>query len=308
MNLNVLKILLSITLIFMIFGCKSELNQPEGFSADALELYKFDTVENDIALLKDGGMPLPEGDGVFSIGWNEIFRPFDDDSHIKGMAFAVAFGNENTGSPNFPRFGVDMGTIRIGYNGNEIQMYKMYHKRRGTAYSLFNRPFGGSDVLLEYIPNTEYTFDISGSEKFPSTKISLTSPASLINITNYNHGDVIDPKKDLTINWVGGNPNGKIAIRVMAHFKPQPKGPKGPHGPGHNPIGPPMEHMIVKILDNNPGQYTITAEQLQGLISEFGAEKIVVGVSQFDIKEVEHDGKILHAAMRNGTSTVLKVI
>ena len=314
MILNRVKILLSLSLIFLIFGCKSELNTPDGLSNDALELYKFETVESDLALLKDGGMPLPEGDGVFSIGWNEIFRPFEDDSKIKGMAFAVAFGDENTGTSNFPRFGLDMGTITIGYNGNQIEMHKMYHEKRGTAYSLFKRPFGGSDVLLEYVPNTDYTFNISGSENFASSTISLKSPASLIKITSHNHGDVIDPTKNLTINWQGGNPSGKIAIRVMAHFKPQPgfKGPQGgdgqgQHGPGHHPPGPPPNHVIVKILDTNPGQYTITAEQLQSLISEFGADKIVVDVSQFDLGVVERGEKSLNTAMRNSTSTMLKV-
>ena len=312
MILNPVKILLSLSLIFLIFGCKSELNTPDGLSNDDLELYKFETVESDLALLKDGGMPLPEGDGVFSIGWNEIFRPFEDDSKIKGMAFAVAFGDENTGTSNFPRFGLDMGTITIGYNGNQIEMHKMYHEKRGTAYSLFKRPFGGSDVLLEYVPNTDYTFNISGSADFASTTISLKSPASLIKITNHNHGDAIDPAQDLNIVWDGGNPNGKIAIRVMAHFKPQPglrgpQGGQGQRGPGHHPPGPPPKHVIVKILDSNPGQYTITAAELQSLISEFGADKIVVDVSQFDLVDFVHGEKTLHTAMRNGTSTMLEV-
>jgi hypothetical protein len=314
MFLNAVKILMSISLVLMIFGCKSEVNTPDGFDAEALELYKFETVESDLALLKDGGMPLPEGDGVFSIGWKEIFRPFDDDSKTEGMAFAVAFGNESTESSNFPRFGLDMGMISIGYNGNQILMHKMFRDKRGTAYSLFNRPFGDSDVLLEFIPNTEYTFDISGSENFASTKINLKSPDALINIMNHNHGDSIDPARDLTIIWEGGNQASKVAIQVMAHFKPQPgfRGPQGGggnerRGPGHHPPRPPLKNVIIEVLENNPGQYTISAEKLQKLISESGAEKIVVGVSQFDLGVIEHDGKNIHSAMRNGTSLILAV-
>jgi len=309
MKLHHIKIATLLFLVLAITACKSDLNSPENKNADALELFKFETVESDLALLKGGGMPLPAGDAVFSIGWNEIFRPFNDDSHIKGMAFAVAFGDKNTETPNFPRFGLDMGTINIGYAGTQIQMHKMFHQRRGTAYSLFNRPFGDSDVLLEYLPETEYTFDISGSENFSATTITLVSPASLINITSHSHGDIIDPQQDLTITWDGGNLTGKIALRVMPHFKPQQReGMKGKHNPGHPPPpGPQPGRALVIILDNNPGQFTFTAEQLQRLISEFGADKIVVDVSQFDLGEVEHDEKVLHTAMRNGTSVMLNV-
>ena len=308
MNLSQMKILLFIFLVLVIAGCKSDVNSPEGLNAEALELYKFETVESDLALLKGGGMPLPEGDAVFSIGWNEIFRPFDDDSHIKGMAFAVAFGDTNIGFTNFPRLGLDMGTINIGYAGNQIQMHKMFHPRRGTAYSLFNRPFGGSDVLLEYVPSTAYTFDISGSENFTATTITLLSPASLINITSHNHSDLIDPQQNLTITWDGGNSEGKIALRIMAHFNPQHSGGmKGKHHPGIHPPGPRPGRAVVVILDSNPGQYTVTAEQIQNLISELGADKIVIDVSQFDLGEIEHEGKVLHTAMRNGTSVMLKI-
>jgi len=309
MKLHHIKIATLLFLVLAITDCKSDLNSPENKNADALELFKFETVESDLALLKGGGMPLPAGDAVFSIGWNEIFRPFNDDSHIKGMAFAVAFGDKNTETPNFPRFGLDMGTINIGYAGTQIQMHKMFHQRRGTAYSLFNRPFGDSDVLLEYLPETEYTFDISGSENFSATTITLVSPASLINITSHSHGDIIDPQQDLTITWDGGNLTGKIALRVMPHFKPQQReGMKGKHNLGHPPPpGPHPGQALVIILDNNPGQFTFTAEQLQRIISELGADKIVVDVSQFDLGEVEHDRKVLHTAMRNGTSVMLNV-
>lgn len=310
MKLHHLKIVLFLFLVAAISGCKSEINSPDRTNADALELLKFETVESDLALLKGGGMPLPEGDAVFSIGWNEMFRPFNDDSRIKGMAFAVAFGDQNTESPNFPRFGLDMGTINIEYPGNQIEMHKIFHQRRGTAYSLFHRPFGGSDVLLEYLPSTEYSFNISGSENFAPTTVTLLSPAALIDLTSHNHGDLIDSQQDLTITWDGGNIDGKIAIRVMPHFNPQQNGgKKGMHNPGnHPPIpGPHPGRAIVEILDNNPGQFTFTAEQIQNLISEFGAVKIVVDVSQFDLGTVEQDDKVLHTAMRNGTSVMLNV-
>ena len=297
--------LLGLSLIFIIFGCKSEINSPDKMNSEAIELYKFETVESDVALLKNFGVPVVEGDGVFSIGWNEVFRPFDDDSRIKGMAFAVAFGDTNTSSTVFPKHGINMGRINIDYAGNQVLMHKMYHRGRGVAYSLFNRPFGNSDILLEYLPATEYTFNISGSDKFTPTTITLTSPDSLINITNLTFGSIIDTTQDLTINWSGGNPTGKVAIQVMALFN-HPRGNKGHDGDDPNML-PHPRNVLVVILQNNPGTYTITAAQIQRLISELNAEKLVVGVSQFDIGIVEHDGKTLHTAMRNGTSVMLRV-
>jgi hypothetical protein len=82
----------------------------------------------------------------------------------------------------------------------------------------------------------------------------------------------------------------------------------GKHNPGNPPpTGPHPGRAIVVILDNNPGQYKFIAEQIQNIISEFGADKIVIDISQFELGEVEHDDKVLHTAMRNGTSVMLNV-
>jgi hypothetical protein len=308
-----LNLIISISAILMAaFACQSELNSPDDFRSGDLQLYKFETIESDLSLLKEGGMRVIEGDGVFSIGWNEIFRKFDDDSQLKGMAFAVAFGEENTASPHFPRYGLDMGMININYSGNQIDMHKMNHKRRGTAYSLFHRPFGGSENLLEYIPNTEYHFDVSGSEEFSPLTLSLTSPESLIDITSHSHGDIIDPNQDLLISWEGGNANGQVAVRVMAHRHPKgrfegPKGRGGHKGHERHHPGPEHKNIFVEILETNPGQYTITAEILEDILGQSAAEKFVIGVSQFELGEFEHDEKVINTAERNGSSVMLEI-
>jgi hypothetical protein len=204
-----------------------------------------------------------------------------------------------------------MGTININYSGNQIEMHKMYHERRGTAYSLFHRPFGGSETLLEYIPNTEYQFNVSGSAEFSQLTLSLTSPESLIDITSHSHGNIIDPTQDLVISWEGGKASDQVAIRVMAHWHPKGRleGPKGhghknhgrPHpGPHHNKI-------FVEIFENNPGVYTIVAETLQDILAQSDAEKFVIGVSQFEMGEIEHDGKVINTAVRNGSSVLLVI-
>jgi len=314
------KIFVSVVLIvslLSILGCNEQVNEPTQLQTTDLELYKFETVENDLSLLKAGGMHFIEGDGVFSIGWNEVFRPFDDDSRIKGMAFAVVFGDQSTATDRFPGYGLDLGTVTIKYANSEINMYKMQHDARGTAYSLFHRPFGASDNLLEYIPSTEYQFVVSGSDSFSPLTVTLTSPSALINITNLSHGDNINVSEDLIVTWDGGNADGQIAIRIMAHRDPfkMDGGPDGRGGRGgrrgHHPPPPPDLNngaVVIEILDNNPGEYTISAETIQRLIGDAVADKLVVGVSQIDMSEIQHDGKTINTAMRNGNSVMLNIV
>jgi len=222
MKIKSILILTGIISILFLPACQSELNSPDQNNLN--DQSSFETVNSDLALMKDGGMPLDEAAGVFSIGWNEMFRPFEDSNAVKGMAFAVAFGERETDLSHFRRFGLDMGTVFINYSGNQIEMQKRFHDRRGVVYSLFKRPFGHSENLLEFIPNIEYQFEVTGSDVFAPIIISLTSPNSLMDITSHNNGQMIDPAQDLTIEWAGGNSEGKIGVRLMPHLRPH-RGP-----------------------------------------------------------------------------------
>jgi len=283
----------------LIIAC-NDVNSPEDRFSDFLETSSFQTIESDLALLKDGGIPIDETDGVFSIGWNEIFRPIDDELHIRGMAFAVAFGEVN----DFHKFGINMGSVFINYGDHQTELHKKTNDKRGTMYSLFKRPFGHSDQLLEYIPNIDYEFQVTGSDAITAFSFSLMSPSALMDITSHEHGNVIDPTQDLTITWDGGNADGKVAVRLMAHIRkdkgPRGKGPKGPHHPH-------PDHIIFEILDTNTGEYTFTSAQIQELFSNVDSAHLMVGVSQMDVGEVEHDSKVFHSVMRNGNSVKLSV-
>jgi len=301
---------IAISFLLFFWGCQSEVNSPDQNSLNSDQL-TYQTVDNDLALMKDGGMPLDSSAGVFSIGWNEIFRPFMDSSRIKGMAFAVAFGERPSDLPYFRKFGLDMGDITINYSGNQVEMYKQNHPMRGIAYSLFERPFGHCDPenMLEFIPNTDYQFVVSGSEAFAPITITVTSPSALMNITNPAFGEFINPAEDLTINWEGGNA-GKVGIRLMPAFRPRggPGGrPGGMHGgPGPEPL-PPMDHVIFVILDENTGTYTFTAQQIQELINGIPVDGLRAEVSQMDFVDVEHPNGTLHTAMRNGNSIMMRI-
>lgn len=283
-----------------LFGCKSEVNSPEGDEFLNNQL-SFETVDNDLALLKSGGMPLDSAAGVFSIGWDELFRPVDDSLETRGMAFAVAFGKKETDLLHFRKFGLDMGNVFINYSGNHVQMHKKFSRMRGVAYDLFERPFGGCNPenLLQFVPNTEYQFQVTGSEAFAPITITLTSPNALMHITNLTNGQVINPTQDLTISWEGGN-NGKVALRLMPHLRP-PMGERhekhhGRHG--EPPMPPPaFDKVIFIILDNNPGTYTFTAAQIQEMLNGIQTDGLMAEVSQMDFGEVQHQNGVLQTAI-----------
>jgi hypothetical protein len=298
------------SLILFFFGCQSEVNSPDQNNLNSDQL-AYQTVDSDLALMKDGGMPLDSAAGVFSIGWNEIFRPYMDSSNIKGMAFAVAFGERPTDLPHFRKFGLDMGEIFINYSGNQVEMYKHTHPMRGIAYSLFERPFGHceSENLLQFVPNTEYQFEVTGSDVFAPITITITSPAALMNITSPTFGEIINPAEDLTINWEGGN-EGKVGIRLMPDFRHRrghDGGPGGMHGGPGPDQNPRMDRVIFIILDTNTGTYTFSAEQIQELLNGIPANGLRAEVSQMDFGEVEHENGTLHTAMRNGNSVMMRI-
>ncbi|NNG26768.1 MAG: hypothetical protein HKM87_04535 [Ignavibacteriaceae bacterium] len=303
-------LILSLTLVFAaLFISCDEVNSPREDSFLKEQNYSFETIDSDLSFLKEGGMEIEGADGVFSIGWNEIFRPFDIGTEIMGTAFAVAFGEDAGTFAHFHRIGIDMGSVFINYASNSVEMHKHSNERRGTAYTLFKKPFGRSKDVMEFIPNEEYTFEVTGSELFSAATFTLTSPDALMDITSHNHADEIDPAQNLTLTWAGGNIEGKVGIRLMAHFRGNhgQRGPKGHGGPKGPPPRSPMETIIFVILDTNTGEYTFTAEQVQQLLKNDGTHHIVAGISQMDLQEVEHEGKILHTAMRNGNSVMLKV-
>ncbi len=289
--------------VILLLGCsKDGINDPAQIS----NVYdSYETVGSDVLLLKESGIDLEGIDGIFSIGWNEIFRPFNSEEEVVGSAFAVVFGEEVGSFPHFRRFGIDIGSVFINYNSNQLIMHKHSDERKGTAYTLFKKPFGRSNDVLEFIPDEDYVFEITGSQQFGAANFTLNSPETLIEITSHNHKDEISSQQDLTLNWQGGAPDEKVAIRLMAHYKGNSPHIKG--RPFMPPPRSPMETIIFIILDTNPGEFTFTTEQVQSLLRNNGTHHILAEVSQMEMQEIEHDGKIIKTVMRNGNSVMLKV-
>ncbi len=286
----------SLVLILILAGCSpEETNTPNQNQLPTPDVSSFETIDSDLLLLKEAGMDLDKAAGIFSIGWNEIFRPVLEDSETGGMVFAVAFGEPN----DTHRLGINMGSVFINYGDHQIELHKRVDDKKGTIYSLFKRPFGCSDQLIEFIPNEEYQFEVTGSDGFSKISFSLISPSELIDITSHNNGDEIVSGQDLTVTWEGGDPNEKVALRLMPFFRNHKD-----HHDNHYPI---HDNIISVILDSNTGHYTFTGEQMQELLSGTDIRHAVVGVSQMDFGEVDHENGVLRTAMRNGSNVMLKV-
>ncbi|MCH7770491.1 MAG: hypothetical protein IIA49_05675 [Bacteroidetes bacterium] len=287
-------ILLTSALVFIFNAC-NEVNSPQQDSFLADQNNSFETIDSDLFLLQEGGMDIDAAAGIFSIGWNEIFRPFHDESEVVGMAFAVAFGEPN----DRHRFGINMGSVFINYGDHSVELHKRANDFRGVMYTLFRPPFGHSDRLLKFIPQEEYQFEVTGSDGFSQISFSLISPSELIDITSHKHGDVIDHGQDLTVTWEGGDPHKKVALRLMPFFRRH-----NDHRDNHRRH---PDQIIFVILDSNPGHYTFTAKQIQELLKGTDTRHFVLGVSQMDFGEVEHKNGILRTAMRNGNSVMLNI-
>jgi len=165
---------------------------------------------------------------------------------------------------------------------------------------------------------------VSGAIGFSATTIAVTAPASLFDITSNNDNDAISSASDLTITWTGGSSADSVIVRVVPHIRPQfgpggmggpggghrgpGGGPGGPHGPG-GPMGNPDQMMDKGLIKKvaNANTVTITASELQTLLSGTDATALMVGVTQAIVHDVSHDGKNLVAILRNGDRVVLTI-
>jgi hypothetical protein len=303
-----MKLLFSLPVLFIslvIAGC-SNVNEPDNSQQTIDELSKSSVVESDMGTLDKEGLHIRDADGVFALGWNELFGPIRWNDEINGHAMALVFGDTVHQRP-FIRDGIDVGTIYINYNSEQIQLEKRTGPDGGVFYSLYPRFF--DDGHLDFVSGADYEFEITGSDDFSPLNFTLTAPQALVHINMPEEDSTINPANDLNLEWTGGTAEDPIAIRLMPIMPPVPP-QRGPHEGGgiHPPVQlPPLGDPVFILLDHNPGEYTIAATTIQNLITQTGAEKLVCVVSQIDKNDVQHDSKDLKFVMHNGDSVLLNV-
>ena len=304
-KMKILFITAGILLPVLFFGCSKNTVAPSSQPTDD-QLTKSAVVESDMGVLNNEGIPMRDCNGVFALGWNELFGPIRWNDEINGHAMALVFGDSLHPRP-FIRDGIDVGTIYINYNSEQIQLEKRVGPDGGVFYSLYPRFF--DDGRLDFVPGANYEFEITGSSNFTALNFTLTAPNDLIHIDTPVEDSTINSNSDLTLQWSGGTSEDPIAIRLMPVQPPIPPRHQPRDGGGmHPPMQlPPLGDPVFILLDSNPGEYTIAASTIQNLINQTGANKLVCVVSQIDKNEVQHDGKDLRFVMHNGDSVLLNV-
>jgi hypothetical protein len=305
--------LVIITACLLLWGC-SEVSQPEADSQYLFANQSFSMLDDQIEFMERGGIPFVESKAVFSIGWRELMDPSGGTSEIAGHAFATAFEKPVEQRPRPFRGGIDMGSVFINYSSNQIEMNKWTGQEGGVVYMLSHRMRGMTNSTLGFLPNTLYEFEVAGSSGFDPVQLGIISPPGLLEISSHTAGQTISVSEDLILTWSGGMASSGVVLHL--HPAPAqrsginpgpPRGGSPPHGRHPFPPVPLSSNSIVVILDNNPGTYTFSSSDIQEVVNQSGASKIVVGVSQLDVNEESPNGEILRVVMHNRDGLRLSV-
>ncbi|RQW06630.1 MAG: hypothetical protein EH225_02965 [Calditrichaeota bacterium] len=306
-NLKLYGIIILI-LFFLMAGCSGEEDQAVNSLDTASETY-FTDIETQMEYFENGGIAFQNINGIFTIGWRNFFRTNVLFGEPAGHAFAVASDRIQNNPPRPLHGGLDMGEIDIVFDNNRVEMIKRDHPLGGTVYMAGPHPGNPPVNPLVFIPNIDYMFEITGSQYFPASDIILHSPAALLEISSHAHGQKIRPDNDLILEWTGGI----SGTGVVLHVVPLRGNFQNPIGPGNRPgrllapLPPLLPHGIIKRLDDNPGQYTFTTDEIQNLIRRSGAEAIVCGVSQWESENVSLNNLRLKTILQNEDRVFLNV-
>ncbi len=277
-------------------GC-SDVTSPDSQSSDP---GASSTIDDELSLMAAGGAEVSGGIGVFSITWDDRRHPFEDGSQSEGHAFAVGFTDEAEGAPPFCHAGIDMGSVFLSWNETQIEVPKREGRRGEIVYSTFSPPFEEEGPPVDFVPGTAYEFEVTGSDLFDPITFSVTSPPALIDITSHDDGEQISG--DLTITWEGGEESEPVIVHVTAH---RPRRPG--HGPRPGPGPRPGEGIFV-VLETNTGEYTVTEDQIERLLSGVPANMIRAGVGQHVDVAIPHGEGEIRAIVHNGDGVVLGVL
>ncbi len=227
-----------ITLLTLSGGCSqdSQTTAPSSGSitAGTSSTLAVNVWQSELTLLKSAGYDLGNSRGIFSLGWREVFNPQSRSGSTLGQAMAVGFDSDAAADADWPRGGVDMGSVYLNYGGEHLAMHKRITPGGGVVYTSSTGPGEASGTSnVSFIPGGSYEFDVTGSSKFSAIQTTLTAPSALINITSPAPGDSISSSSDLTLTWSGGNTGSGVLIAIVP---PPPRRP-GDGGPGSPPLG-----------------------------------------------------------------------
>ncbi len=310
-------------------GC-SEATGPRAQSSGGSLSNAVSIVSQDLAQLSVAQVTDETTKGVFSIGWKKFVGPDITELGTVGEAYAVVY--PDTGSTEIHPAGLDIGAVTLSYDGGSAGLTKRTGRDGSVLYETFSRGMRmdqGIPINIPFIPNSTYRFTVSGSAAFSAGTFDIAAPPSLLTLVGHADSDTVSRSADLALQWQGGSATDSVLLRVVPHLRPlqvaergmhgeydsmSDHGGKGEHGcrrEGHFAMGGPLEGLgpefargIVMTVPNTGG-YTISASDLQALLSGTEASEIMVGVTQVEKKNVTHDSGVISVLLRNGDRLVL---
>lgn len=322
---------IAVPTILEMSGC-SETSGP-GAGAQSSETSLSSTtsiVSQDLAQLSIAGVTSDATKGLFSVGWRQFVGPNITESGTIGDAYAVV--QSETSAATIRPAGIDIGAVTLAYDGGSTELTKRITRDGRVLYETFGKGMRltqGTAVNIPFVANSTYSFIVSGSEAFPAGTFQVTAPASLLSIASHVTGDTVSRSADLTIQWNGGAASDSVLLRIVPHLRPSQMGGRGMHGDwdstggrggkggpkcrreGPFAVGGPLQDMGpafakgIVITVPNTGTYTVSAADLQALLSGTGAVKLMVGVTQVVKTDVVHEGSAVTVILRNGDRIVL---
>ncbi len=314
-------------LVLGLAGC-TDMSGPAGGTNAAGVTTTASVVSQDIAQLTVANVTSEYSTAVFSIGWKKFVGPDITADGTVGEAYAVVHTDT---SASIRSGGVDVGTVGLTYSGGSAELTKRVTRDSSVLYETFSRGMHlnpGTAVNIPFVANGVYTFTVSGSTAFPAATFPITAPASLLALTGHANGDTVSMSSDLNLTWTGGKAGDSVLIRIVPHLRPSdvamrhPEGIPdslrgGPHGPkcqrqGKFALGGPVAGMgpefskELVLMVPNTGSYSLSAADLQTLMSGTTAGELMVGVTQVVKTQVTHNGGFVTVLLRNGDRLVLR--
>jgi hypothetical protein len=306
--------------IFLI-GCES-LNGPDSAVEESLsseEIFDVSTVEGETSILKAAGAAVDSANAFFILRWG-AGPHLQNNSTVKGHASAVAFETITT-PRDFNAVGLDMGTVSVLSGQDKFELVKLVRGISDVRYGMFGGPKGGRGrhgfgdprggrrgghggpkdglaiINIPFIAGSNYQFEVTGSDKVAAMTLDINAPAKLVQITGLADKDTIDATQDLTVAW-DGDVSANNMVLVLAPAKK-----RGRFGDGSTQ--PPQP--IFQRVDAAAGSYTISAETLQGVVTQSNAKALGLHLSQGMTREII-DAKLGKIIVSAGTDDGVMLI
>jgi hypothetical protein len=294
-----------------IFVACESMNGPQAVDESLTVAESFDiaALESETGILKTAGVNADSANAFFVLRWSQGHGRFQDSDAIKGHASAVAY-QEPTTLRDRNAVGLDMGAVSVLNSQNTYELAKIENDVLGVRYGMFGGPHGGPKgprggfggprgshggpygdpialVNIPFVAGSTYQFEITGSDNVAAMMLDIQAPAQLVQITGLADKDTIEATQDLAITWEGDAAANNMVLVLAPAFK------RGRFGGSGQPVEP-----VFQRLDAAAGNYTISTQTLQDLVSKSNAKALSLHLAQGVLREITDAnlGKILVSA------------